>query len=1056
MLPLMPAQTVLTANSAANDLQARGLEAMGLAAPALSPLWAGSNPAQGDYDPTALTLRLASPRAPFMGIATWLAAPAIYSDVSGQSVTGPAFALTLHPEAARRLQVLVDLRTGSNVYPVPVAMLLRGIAPPSPLPPPQIYLAGETLDDGTATVSFHDARGLPIDPIAMAHLWNDLMVFRAALQNANTFAGTPADPGGIGSMLGFAAGDLCHVVDPHGWRYQGTRPAATLRVLNGAGDAVRDLAADSLETLAAGETFGRSNADIAAVPANTVPPLRWGFARNGTLGQARLSAPALPATVGLGRRFFRIMAVDLDWHILGNRTMVPIASVAGAAIPAEDGGTPPFLHPVVRDRTPGFAYLADGVDVLGAMAAMTQGFGNPNDQLFAAAVSPALDPAVLAPPAPGAQWPAFPPAAATSEIVQTADPRQGLTASWRAPGDGPGAVQDVVLTVDGSQLPLGAHLRAYPRRFVEIASIGEQPSFVRGDGGATIVQGGPARLLLVNPFGLSPAEPHPSPAILIVDLVVVSRSGRRRMYSGVRLEVAAGPDAFVPDTSFGGVPLLAPGTLVATILDGFMTRSIAPVPAFGLPRPPASAGPPTSLTELLRRLASDEQPRQGPRLPTQARFDTQFVIGVSPAPPAGNPNLPYDWQAVTTGARLTPESRHARPELANAGHPAGPDVFASGTAFSGALARDAALHAIKRAQPIFIPTGGANFRGWLATTMDDKWNDPPGPPPGGTVAAAVLETIAPFCDTPELAAAPAPQPGATLQNLINQIAADLGIQPPTVTLGNEQRVVPIVQREIATARSGQRDALWSLVRAIGQARELIYVEGPAFARTSRPDGPPRPDEIDLVSLIAARMAANPRLKLILCVPREGDFARERPHWTVTALRHRREALADLISVDPRRVAAFHPIGYPGRAAAIRTTTVIVDDVYCLNGTSHFRRRGMTFDGGLDVASIDTAIGEGYSAGIANFRQRLMAAKLGVNPAATVAAATALWIRLAKPESAFDVVFDLLAGGGAGRLQPIWAGAEPDNIIPQSDAVVDPDGVDTDSFLQLFAALIVEG
>src|SRR5690606_2568789 len=151
---------------------------------------------QGDYDPTALTLRLASPRAPFMGIATWLASPAIYSDVSGQSLTGPAFALTLHPEAARRLQVLVDLRTVTNVYPVPVAMLLRGIAPPSPLPPPQIYLAGETLDDGTATVSFHDARGLPIDPVAMAHLWNDLIVFRAALQNANTFAGTPADPGG--------------------------------------------------------------------------------------------------------------------------------------------------------------------------------------------------------------------------------------------------------------------------------------------------------------------------------------------------------------------------------------------------------------------------------------------------------------------------------------------------------------------------------------------------------------------------------------------------------------------------------------------------------------------------------------------------------------------------------------------------------------------------------------------------------------------------------------------------------------------------------------------
>ena len=176
---------------------------------------------------------------------------------------------------------------------------------------------------------------------------------------------------------------------------------------------------------------------------------------------------------------------------------------------------------------------------------------------------------------------------------------------------------------------------------------------------------------------------------------------------------------------------------------------------------------------------------------------------------------------------------------------------------------------------------------------------------------------------------------------------------------------------------------------------------------------------------------------------------------MTALASRKQLLDDLIGVDPKRVAAFHPFGFPGRAPAIRTTTVIVDDVYCLSGTSHFRRRGMTFDGALDIANFDRALAEGYSKGIADFRRRLLAEKLGLVNATTVAAATALWLRLGSPEGMFDVVRELLAEGGAGRLQPVWSGPKADGILPKDDKYVDPDGVDGDAFLGLFASMLAE-
>jgi hypothetical protein len=196
--------------------------------------------------------------------------------------------------------------------------------------------------------------------------------------------------------------------------------------------------------------------------------------------------------------------------------------------------------------------------------------------------------------------------------------------------------------------------------------------------------------------------------------------------------------------------------------------------------------------------------------------------------------------------------------------------------------------------------------------------------------------------------------------------------------------------------------------------------------------------------------------VILCVPRLPDFAPDKAPWVRTALAHRKEAIGVLTTQDRQRVAAFHPIGFPGRTAAIRSTVVIVDDVWCLVGTSHFRRRGMTFDGATDIVSIDRSIVAGYSSTISRFRHELLAAKLGVDVPASPSAASAFWIRLAEAESAFNVLVELLQQGGLGRCSPVWAGPTDTNVLPQSDDVADPDGSTGTNFMTLFSSLLSDG
>ncbi len=336
----------------------------------------------------------------------------------------------------------------------------------------------------------------------------------------------------------------------------------------------------------------------------------------------------------------------------------------------------------------------------------------------------------------------------------------------------------------------------------------------------------------------------------------------------------------------------------------------------------------------------------------------------------------------------------------------------------------------------------------------DNFNEPSDNNAANTGIGVLLETVAAACETPELSLVTPPAPGTTVQQAVNSIAGSLGVSAPTVSATNDVRVIGEIRRECVVSASGLRDAMWSLRRALSEARELIYIESAQFARTARPSGAPTAEQVDLVAEMVTSLTAHPNLRVIICTPREADFAANYPGWSREHYKARNEAVGNLLAAAPDRIAVFHPVGFPGRTAFIRTSSVIVDDVWCLVGATHFRRRGMTFDGSAAIASFDRQMDNGYSRNVRAFRRGLMAAKMAI-PAPGAASPSADWLRLGHPQSAFELVTDWLNQGGLGQIQPLWPGPSDTTVLPATDDMADPDGSNGTTFIGLFASLIAE-
>ena len=254
----------------------------------------------------------------------------------------------------------------------------------------------------------------------------------------------------------------------------------------------------------------------------------------------------------------------------------------------------------MRKSAANFDFLIDGNDVLGAMGAISAALPAPGPDQRALLSSPLIETTVPLPPSAGApgHWPAFPPGPAPSAgdtaLIRRYDATGAAkpTATWRSPGSGP--KRDVIVSFPAGSLPAGTHVRVYPRTFKLLRGIAEDPSFVRGDGGAAIMPStGDAKTLLVNPFLLSPTDTEPDPAQITIDIVAVGRDGTRRLLSATQLDVG-GPQPFTDNLADFGGTTAAP---VAALLAVPGNTAISPATAFGNPQVPA----PPALPSLPRR-----------------------------------------------------------------------------------------------------------------------------------------------------------------------------------------------------------------------------------------------------------------------------------------------------------------------------------------------------------------------------------------------------------------------------------------------------------------------
>ncbi|MCM8564474.1 hypothetical protein [Thauera linaloolentis] len=991
---------------------------MGLTAPILSATWGSANPA---FDPAALRLTPSgAAQAPFFGILEFLDSGAAFRDAAGAPIIGPVGVFRLHPQAVQRLGALAQGRYALPGQPhhriLPEALVFT-LAGPAPDQSPQTYDPGDSLGR-TEPMSFHDHRGLIVDPIAVAALFDDLMTAFPALDAAS--GANRSGGGGVAAIAGLASGIQVQVTDLHGKPYVAVEGGPGVEKRNG-DTATGSPDANGLMVPAAGE--------VLAGAGETAPArLRLGWYTGGTMAAGPLALPQLPAAITLPRQFLRAFATDLDWHILGNRS-----TGVQRGVPAEDGKMPADLRPKVRDGVT-IDYLADGPDLLAESGRIIGRLAGADGSPLVFAVAPQIAAGVGVPPATSAagHWPAFPGLdTATGLPAGSITPLTGATAAWTSG-------VDVLVTLPADSLPNGTSVRIYAQRFQLIDSIGEAPSFLRGDGGSAIVAAGQAtQILVANPLGIAATDPKPSPAVLVFDLAVTPRRGARRLFANRRLDIAAGPAALPADPFATPDPMaMVPPSM----------QSICPAPLFGMTRTVSPATGLSNPIDIVRALGSESEPREGPRHPTMGRLESIVVSGV------GSPQLDtgLDWDGVLSGAHWTRATRSALLRDGNPGNPAGPDTHLSAVRATGALGYDLARHAIRRAQSLLpLPGGtGATSLGWVAMSGGDNMNPPApnsaNPPAAGSSAGALLQSVAAIAETPELSLLPAGNPldtgtAISFGQVIDDIAAALGLPPVSgsIDVANQDRLINEIRREYFLSRDGSRDALWSLVRAIAEAEELVYLETAGLSRTARPDGVPATGEIDLISLLAQRLTVRPNLKVIIAMPREGDFAPA--PFARRAFAQRKEAYDLLAGAAPGRVVAFHPRGFPGRAAQLRGATAIVDDVWSLTGATHIRRRGMTFDGSAAIASFDRDIAAGYSRKVQAQRIALMAARLGVQQLNADGAPTPEFLRLARPASAFALIRDLLAQGGAGLIQPLWHGPQDTTVILQSNDVADPDG-----------------
>jgi hypothetical protein len=1088
----------------AQALQYGELQAFGLGMPRLAPDWSpdgASNPSFSVNDGGSSTSN--SPVMTITSTANW-AAPfdATYLDIAegnplpvtllqagGVVESSPGALLTLPDQAWLRLGRLYceileesdptrpERNLGLSCRPVPRYIFFPGnkISAASPPVAVTMGLAEAGADLGFAgDARFYDGDGLLIDPIAVMAAFEAILTRYPGLQ-AIPLGSEPLDAIPLSTYLTGGPSPLAsnkvtrvRLVTPAGAPY-----TADPFHLTGLSSVDADSALYELSGSPA--TIGLDDVDNNTFTQYDHDRLVFGPATSGRL-TGSFTAPDVPSgspAVSLARDYFTIRVVELQSYLNGKWPD-----------PAADPAAKVQRFAPVR-LNENVAFHLDGNDLLGAIhsaldsGSPTKPTSSPPESDLTLVVAQAIDGDFPIPSLAGAsaQWPQFPrgikvdPNATLSINLNT---QVALTAGWETTDIHSPTIGDVVLEI--ANLPQFAWVRVYPRQFQANATV------TRGDGqGRDVPANGAVVLILSDPFSLRAELAGqvflPKAATLQFDMAVNLPNGNTRIYGGLTVSVGEGLITSPPlslDSGFN--PCGAAG------YQGVSSAGILGLGHIGKISPT-----PTDLEGWALALTGEGKPRDAPRLPTMARREL-LVAGAGLDATSGSPAFSRTWTGVIAGGRIQPETVCAQSRIGAPGSFGGRETTVVGAStHGGILAYDIARHALRRSQDI-IPR--------LVTLASSEWNIPAEPdavglgkqpgPDNGTIAGAMLQTVAPYCESPELYglwdvnlisqavtswitnnspdSSSVLQALQALQNTPTPPQPAIDSEPGSGTLGqveaSAQRLAIELERELTSVRYGRRDAQWALQSALQAARHFIYIETPGFCSTAHVSGSPASQltsyAADLISTLTAQMAKMPGLYVVVCVPKNPDFAPGYEGMASFEVQDRLsivQSMQTALSSPPssERFALFHPIGFPGRFARVETNVVIIDDIWAMIGGCTFRRRGLTFDGSSDLVFTDTLIENGRSAAIRDLRRAMMANRLGIAANST----EPTYVALSEAETAFVVIRDALAGGGLGDISSIWDGTTP-GLTPATPLTADqanPDGRDFDELTASIVSLL---
>lgn len=1050
-------------NLTKENLKKFGIEGLSFTMPATTQKWANENTDTPAilFNASALTLSYSANSwlAPFSGIIneTNSSTKRIqYSlqKANGDMVNETGAILRLFPQQVLRLKRLIALkfevanthnpeRTAGNVKrQVPAFIFIEsgsaaGMAS-------GFITAGTDIGFG-GTLSFYDEQGYIIHPLYCINILKSILAIYPALNMDNSLKNQ------FDHIISLTAGsNTVRLVKPDGKPYSGEH-------ITGISPADTSIGLFTIDNYSGTDTDLNGELVRASATASDgdFPPVKARQLLMGNVCYGRLlnKVPLLklPSSLGsntLSHDFFTIQVVEMNDYLSGTQ-------------PNDFNGTKLEPRPALRMHEQ-VETLLTGNHIMGRLSTIFS--GSPSESLSAAT---ALD-LHLALPVNNTDvlWPVFPalPAGTTIGEENNSFPlnlKQEIKNNSRADFIPTGGSQptDVLLKLTG--IPLGAAIRVFHRVFLSDAVV------VRGDGAGGVCSAtvapftgrtlnGELFLVLKDPLGLKRPDGTvtvPTDPKLIIDIMInLHENSSRRLFGAIVLPVqnSAGTlPATNPFNSINGA--LKKGVSNAAIL-GLGTTNITAIDLSSF----------DAAVNTILALTGETQPRDASRQPTMARRD---LLAAS--------KKTTNWEALISGGQINGNLHNALPDRGCPGSPGGRETSNVGLyTQNGQLAYDIARMTFRRT---------TSFYDRIIQLANATWNEPtentalnendPATAGVGTFAGMLLQNIAPFCETPELAVLkPIVETNissipATFDDLVNLVVGWINgfntgslsglIQTAANKLktalvdalnglkdnnalseSDKERLYNELKRELSAACFGRRDTQWALQQAIKNARQSIYIETPGFNFTKGTADASY--AIDLVQEINTQLQAKPGLRIILCVPKKPDYQYQYDQWIRSEVKERYEIIQ---AMPPKQIVAFHPIGFPGRPANLEQHIVIVDDQWALLGSSAFRRRGLTFDGSSDLVFTDFDRSKGSAGSIAALRKNLMMQRLGI-PAEETSSSRALL--LDSFHNTFGLIRQTLVAGGLGKIERLWNGRT--DGMAYSEPTIDkelanPDGIE---------------